>query len=221
MPKEKSLRLLFLAGCITAMALLAWYIGRPMLRFVSEPERFQNWIQGKGVWGILVFVLMSFLQVFAAIIPGGPFSAAAGYAFGPFWGTVICVVSTSVAAVLLVLLVRRFGPRVLRLFTDKSPEDLPLFRDTKRLEWLLLLIFLIPGTPKDVITYAVGLSKISLWSWFAINLIGRIPGIALSALGGSSLSRGDYGLVIGVTAVLAVLYLVGLLVYRRHVQKQG
>ena len=218
--REQFLRITIFLLILGLFSLLLWYIGRPMLRFVSEPERFQLWMRERGFWGVAALVVMHMLQVFAAVIPSGPLSMAAGYAFGPFWGTLICVLADTAAAMLLVLLVRRFGPKVLRLLTGKDPEQYRLFQKRRGLGWLLLFLFLIPGTPKDVMTYAVGMADLSLWAWLGINLIGRIPGVALSAYGGSSLSRGQVGLLLGICAFCAVLYPVGALLYKRYTKTQ-
>ena len=81
-------------------------------------------------------------------------------------------------------------------------------------------MFLIPGSPKDVLSYAAGLTKISVPSWIVINLIGRIPGILLSVLGGDRLLRGDYLLAVGLTLLCGALYIGGMLVYKRYVEKK-
>lgn len=217
--REKILRITLFALIVLTMSALIWYMARPMIRFVDEPARFQLWIRERGVWGVTALVLMRFLQVFAAVIPSGPLSLAAGYAFGPLLGTAICVLSDTAAAMLLVLLVRRFGPRVLRLLTGKDPEQYRLFQKRQGLGWLLLALFLIPGTPKDVMTYAVGMADLSLWAWLGINLVGRIPGVALSVYGGSSLSRGEYGLLIALCVLCALLYPLGAYFYKKHTAK--
>lgn len=218
--REKILRISIFTVIVLAISALAWYIAMPLIRFVGEPERFQLWVQERGAWGVAALVLIRMLQVFAAVIPSGPISVAAGYAFGPFRGALICVLADTAAAMLLVLLVRRCGPRVLRLLTGKDPEQYRLFQRRKGLGWLLLALFLIPGTPKDVMTYAVGMADLSMWAWLGINLVGRIPGVALSVYGGSSISRGEYGVLIGVCVACVALYPVGALLYKKHTAKK-
>ena len=62
-------------------AALAWFAGRPMVRFAREPEAFRQWVAGHGVWGMAAYAGMVFLQVLVAIIPGEPLEIAGGYAF--------------------------------------------------------------------------------------------------------------------------------------------
>ncbi|MCR5664659.1 MAG: VTT domain-containing protein [Oscillospiraceae bacterium] len=217
--KQRIVRAGLLIAAVAAVTALGWLIGRPLVRFVSEPERFRLWIRETGFRGVAAFVLMNVLQVFAAVIPAGPFSVAAGYAFGPLWGTVICLLSNSAAAMGVFWLIRRFGGAVVRFLSGREPEEFELFRNKPRRELLLLLIFLIPGSPKDVLTYAAGLTDVSAPAFAGINLVGRIPGILLSVLGGESLMRGEYGLVLGVTLLAAALYLAGMFLYRKTIDK--
>lgn len=218
--KQRRLRLLLTALAVLAISALAWAVGRPMLRFVSEPERFRAWIEARGVWGVLAFALMNMLQVFAAAIPGGPFSVAAGYAFGPVRGTVICLLAATTASTLVLLAVRRWGGAAVRFLSGKEPEELALFQKLDRAELVFFLVFLIPGSPKDVLSYAAGLTRISVPSWIIINLIGRIPGILLSVLGGDRVMHGDYLPALALALFCGALYVVGMLLYRRYTDKK-
>ena len=218
--KQRILRIALTLTAVLAAAALSGYLARPLLQFLSEPERFRAWIGERGVWGVAAFMLLNMLQVFVAVIPGGPFSMAAGYAFGPLWGTLICLAATTAASTLVLLIVRRWGGAAVRFLSGKDPEELALFQKMERAEWVFLLVFLIPGSPKDVLSYAAGLMKLPLPSWIVINLIGRIPGILLSVLGGDRLLRGEYLLTAGLTLLCGALYIVGMLIYRNYLKKK-
>ena len=218
--KQRILRIALTLTAVLAAAALSGYLARPLLQFLSEPERFRAWIGERGVWGVAAFMLLNMLQVFVAVIPGGPFSMAAGYAFGPLWGTLICLAATTAASTLVLLIVRRWGGAAVRFLSGKDPEELALFQKMERAEWVFLLVFLIPGSPKDVLSYAAGLMKLPLPSWIVINLIGRIPGILLSVLGGDRVMRGDYLLAAGLTLLCGALYIVGMIVYKNYLEKK-
>lgn len=218
--KQRILRIALTLAAVLTAAALSGYLARPLLQFLSEPERFRAWIGERGVWGVAAFMLLNMLQVFVAVIPGGPFSMAAGYAFGPLWGTLICLAATTAASTLVLLIVRRWGGAAVRFLSGKDPEELALFQKMERAEWVFLLVFLIPGSPKDVLSYAAGLMKLPLPSWIVINLIGRIPGILLSVLGGDRVMRGDYLLAAGLTLLCGALYIVGMIIYKNYMEKK-
>lgn len=218
--KQRALRLAVTAAALLVLGLLCWALARPMLRFLAEPERFRAWMLEHGFWGAVAFVLMNMLQVLVAAIPGGPFSIAAGYAFGPLWGTLICLLATTTASMLVLLAVRRWGGAAVRFLSGKDPAELAVFQKLDKAEWVFFLVFLIPGSPKDVLSYAAGLTGISPWAWLGINLIGRIPGILLSTLGGDKLLSGDYLLAAGTTLLCGAMYIAGMLLYKRYMEKK-
>ena len=87
---------------------------------------------------MLAFIGMVIFQVFAAIIPGGPFQIGAGYAFGVWKGSLICDFATTLASVVIFLLVRRFGVHFIELFIDKEKlESIKFLKDNEKVEGIL------------------------------------------------------------------------------------
>lgn len=199
------------------ICILGYYIGRPLVHFVSEPEKFQLWVEEKGILGVLAFMGMNILQVLLAVIPGGPFEIGAGYAFGVVKGSLICDIAMTIASVIIFLFVKKFGLRFVELFVSKEKiESVKFLKSSKRSESIIFLLFLIPGTPKDLLSYLVGLTDMKLSHWIFICGVGRLPAIFLSALSGSALSSARYHLAIILIAAIIMLYVVGIILYRIH-----
>ena len=97
-------------------AAVAWLIGKPLLQFVSEPDKFRQWVDSHGLLGPLAFLGMMLLQVFVAVIPGEPLEIGAGYAFGAVEGTILCILGAAIGSTLVFLFVRRFGVRAVEVF---------------------------------------------------------------------------------------------------------
>lgn len=202
------------------IGVLCYFVGRPLVQFVSEPEKFQLWVQQKGIMGVLAFMGMVILQVFLAVIPGGPFEIGAGYAFGVIKGTLLYDLATLIASVLIFLIVRKFGIKFVELFISREKiESVHILKSSKRSESILFLLFLIPGTPKDLLSYLVGLTDMKLSHWIFICGIGRIPAIYLSALSGSALGNARYHIAVIMFAAIVVLYIIGIVLYRVHNKK--
>lgn len=193
-----------------------WFIGRPMIRFVDEPEGFRAWVDGHGAGGRLVFVGMVAVQVVVALIPGEPLEIGAGYAFGAIEGTLLCLAGIALGSAVVYGFVRRFGMKVVEPFYSKEEIlALPFFQDKDKLESLIFLLFFIPGTPKDVMTWAVGLTPVKFSHWMLITMLARLPSIITSTVGGDALGGQNYVLAIIVFIVTAAVSLGGLAVYRR------
>ena len=88
--KTKQIKRILAIITIVFVILIGYFIGRPLVHFVSDPKQFRVWVNDKGIWGVLGFIGMNILQVLLAVIPGGPFEIGAGYAFGVIRGTLIC-----------------------------------------------------------------------------------------------------------------------------------
>ncbi|MCI9055733.1 MAG: TVP38/TMEM64 family protein [Oscillospiraceae bacterium] len=197
-------------------ALVCWFAGRPLIRFVREPERFQAWVDAQGVRAPLLFVGMVVLQIVVAIIPGEPLEIAAGYAFGALEGTLLCLIGALVGRVAVFLLVRRFGVRAVEVFFPlEKVQSLRFLQNEKKLTFWVFFLFFLPGTPKDVLCYIVGLTKLPLRSWIIISTIAPIPSIITSTIGGSALGMGRYTFAAAVFGATLAISAAGLLVYRR------
>ena len=201
---------------ILFFVLTAWYIGTPMVRLVSQPQAFRAWVEAHGFGGKLLFVGMVILQVIVAIIPGEPLEIGAGYAFGAVEGTLLCLIGIAIGSTLVFLLVRKFGvPLVEVFFPVEKIRALRFLQDSRRLNRLTFLLFFIPGTPKDLLCYFVGLTEMKLPVWMAISFFARIPSVVTSTLGGDALGTQSYLRAVIVFAVAAVLSAAGLYLYHR------
>ena len=155
---------------------------------VGRPLKFRDWVDTHGIWGRLSFVGMMALQVIVAFIPGEPLEIAAGYAFGVWEGTGLCMLGALIGGLVVFLFVRSFGRRAAEVFFPPEQIDSVRFlRAGRELNFLVFLLFFIPGTPKDVMTYCVGLTKMPLGTWLLISSTARIPSIVTSTIGGDAL----------------------------------
>lgn len=213
------------AGCALAVFILlsaavCWFVGRPMIRFARQPELFRQWVDGLGLWGKAAYVGMCILQVMVAIIPGEPLEICGGYAFGGFWGSVLCMLGLFLGSVIVFWLVRKLGqPMAEIFFPPEKLEKLHFLKHSPKRNFLFWLIFTIPGTPKDLLCYFAGLTDISWGTWLLLCSVGRLPSVLTSTVGGSALGGKSYlfaALVFGGTLLLS---LAGLLVYRRLCRK--
>lgn len=204
-----------LAFFLLLSGLVCWFAGRPLIRFVQEPERFRQWVDAQGIWGPVLFTGMVILQVIVAVIPGEPLEIAAGYAFGAVEGTILCVLGTFIGGMLVFLLVRRFGVRAVEVFfPEEKLRRLRFLHNERRLSRWVFLIFFLPGTPKDVLCYFVGLTPMPLRTWAVISAVARLPSIITSTVGGNALGMGNYAFAIVVFAATLAVSGLGLLFYR-------
>ena len=204
--------LIFLLFC----GLVGWFVGVPMIRLAREPEAFRLWVEQFGVLGKLIFVLMVFIQVLVALIPGEPVELAAGYAFGFWEGTLLSMIGIVLGSAVIFLLVRKFGVKLVEVFfANKEIKQLNFLKNNKKTAVIAFLLMLIPGTPKDLLSYFAGLTNLKLGQWLLIVTVARIPSLVTSTGTGAAAGDKNYLLAGIMLAITAVISLVGVIYYRR------
>lgn len=219
---KKIASILILLALALASALIFIFFWKPLVSIVSDPQKFRDFIDSFGIWGRLVFVLMVVVQVIVAIIPGEPFEIAAGYMFGSFEGTILCLLGILIGSVIIFLLVRKFGVKLVEVFFSRDKiNSLRFLNTSKKATTLCFIIMFIPGTPKDLLSYFAGLTKITLPSWIFISVFARVPSVLTSTVGGSLLGREKYLFAVITFAVTLIISIIGLLVYNRITKEKA
>lgn len=196
------------AVLVATLAWLAVY-GTEALSLFTDGQRLQAWVDERGVLAPFAMVLLVVAQVVVAVIPGEPLELGAGYAFGFWEGTALCLIGSLIGTIVVVALTRTVGMKVVELFFSREKiESIAWLRTSKRFELVLFLCFLIPGTPKDVMTYVAGLTPCRLSRIAALTTVGRIPSIVSSTLASAYAAQGDWAataLVAGITLALVAV----------------
>lgn len=222
--QQKRLAALAVALLIVFSAAIIVFVGVPLLRFARQPEQFRAWVDQRGFCGRLAFIGMVVLQILVAIIPGEPLEIAAGYAFGALEGTLLCLLAGALGSVAVFFLVRRYGVRLVEVFfSQEKLHSLRFLKSSPARNLLFLIVFMIPGTPKDLLCYFAGLTDLPFGVWLLICSLGRLPSIVTSTIGGSALGTKQYVFAAAVFAATLLISGAGLWLYgricRRHAQK--
>ena len=213
---KKKIYLIAIIVALVFVGVVGYLVGKPMIEFVREPERFRAWVDSSGLWGRVAFVGMVVFQLIIAIIPGEPLEMGAGYAFGAVEGTLLCILGCVIGSALVFLFVRRFGVKLVEVFFSREKiRSLRFLQDSRRLNLLTFIVFFIPGTPKDLLSYFIGLTDMKLGTWLLITGVARIPSIVTSTITGDALGLQNYQFALIAFGATLLLSLGGILVYRR------
>lgn len=200
----------------SAIALVCWLVAPDLYAWASDPEAVRAFVGENALASRAVLVGANVAQVLLAILPGEPIELAMGYAFGAWEGTVLCLLSAAIGTTLIWLVVRRWGrPLVSRLFGETDLERFSWLSRERELGAVMFVVFLVPGTPKDFLTYFAGLTKLRIGPVLAIATLGRLPSIVTSTIAASAAGDGNWGLVAATLGVAAALAAVGVVAWRR------
>lgn len=213
---KKKIYLFAIVVALIFIGAVGYLVGKPMVEFVREPERFRAWVDSSGFVSRVIFVGMVVFQLIIALIPGEPLEMGAGYAFGAVEGTILCIIGCVIGSALVFLFVRRFGVKLVEVFFPREKiRSMRFLQDSRRLNLLTFIVFFIPGTPKDLLSYFIGLTDMKLGTWLCITAVARIPSIVTSTVTGDALGLKDYQFALIAFGVTLALSLLGILVYRR------
>lgn len=220
---KRKRRIIMVAAVITLYMLLVagmiFFYRRELADYIAEPEKFREWIDSFGISGRLVYILISAVQVVLAVIYDGPLQAAGGYAFGSLWGSIFFITGFTLGSLASFLLARRFGRMVISLFfSEEKYEKLLADFEGRNLYILVFLLYLIPNTPKDLLTYCFGTTKIRLPYFLLLASAGRLPAVLLTMMIAPGVMRRNLTMIISVVLGAGLLYFAGILI-RRHLLK--
>ena len=186
----------------------------------TDTDAFKAFVDKNYLLSAIALILICTVQVIIALIPGELVEIAAGYAFGSVMGALLCLAGVTLGSITVILLTRKFGRRFVEsLYPREKIDALPIINNPKKRNLLTLVLFLIPGTPKDLITYAVGITDMSIPTYLLLATAARIPSIIMSTVGGHALGSDRFIGALIVFAVSGAISLVGYLVYTRIIKK--
>ena len=217
--RRKVLAGISLAVVALLAVLLTLFVSRWLRSFSRED--FRDYVRSFGALGPGIVLGLQVLQVFIALIPGEFVESAAGFVLGPWLGTAVCYLGIAIASTLILTLTRRYGVQLVEVFVSREKiNELRFLNTEQKRNTLIFLLFFIPCTPKDLLTYFVGLTDIKLRTFLLLSMVARIPSVLTSTFGGHLLGEERYiGAVIlyGVTGLLSLLGLMG---YNRYLKKK-
>ncbi len=179
------------------------------IAFVKDREAVIAYLQGNGLWNVVLLELLLSAQVILAIIPGHVIMVTSGYLYGFGQGLALNLVGTVGVSQMAFVVVRWAGrPALARLVPagwlarwDASAGQQGFF--------FFLLCFWFPVVPGNVMNFVAALSSISFWSFLAANFFGRLPGVVLITLIGSHSLEFSAGQWVLIAIIGGVLFLAG------------
>lgn len=222
MDKKKKLRIfkiMLLVIALIIFTVITIYLF-PVMRNLSTKEgqiAFKEKVTTSGLYGLLLLFIIQVAQIFLFILPGEPIEILAGMCYGWFWGTIFIMISSAIIATLIFWLVRKIGKQFVYDFSDeekiKKIENNKILQNPKKIELALFILFLVPGTPKDLLTYLAGLLPIKMSRFIVISTIARIPSIVTSTIAGANIATGDwkkgiilYFLIVAIVAIALFIF---------------
>jgi uncharacterized membrane protein YdjX (TVP38/TMEM64 family) len=217
MANRREYLVFFAASVLVSLGILSmlgyiylWPYVQPYYAIISDKERISGLFRAAGAWAPIVYMVLEAGQVVTIFWPV-PLEIVGGFLFGLPLGMLYSTVGLTFGAVLAFLLGRWLEKTYLRRLID--PGKLQRFRRLMKREGALagFIIFLIPGVPKDFVSYVLGFTSLSLKFFVVAVIIFRLPSTFLLTLQGAEAAKGHYWLSLG---LIGFNYFLAVLIYR-------
>lgn len=183
-----------------------------LMVMLKDGEAIKNYLNSYGKLGMVIFFFFQIVQVVIFFIPGEVIQAAGGYAFGTIWGTVISLAGIGVGSAILFAISKKYGkPLVDKCVSKHHSTKLEKILNTKNINLVVFLLYLIPGMPKDSIIFMCALSRINIKNFLIYSMIGRIPALFVSTYFGAQVAGGNKLMMIVTTIIVLIALTVGVI----------
>lgn len=218
---RQKILILGILAVITACILCWVFLGREVVKVIGDPVLLRQWLNQFGPYDELVFIIIRSVQTMIKIIPAEPLEIGSGYVWGAGLGMLYCLIGNFIGTLIILALTRRFGRAFVECFLPANNLRLiSLFKNSDKTYALLFFFYLIPGSPKDGLTYLVGMMNVKVVPFLVLTFIARIPSVLSSTLCGSTLAEKQYLISALIFLATLVLALVGGFIYKKYTDKR-
>ena len=157
----------------------------------------------------LLIIGLQIIQVVVCILPGQPIQFAASYMFGVGIGYLLSIIGAVIGTAISFCLAKALGSEAMHvIFGEEKVREYQRRLNSGRGLMMTFLIYLIPGVPKDLVSYAAGISEMRFRPFVLAATIGRSPAMLGSLLVGHFFGKQNYTAMIIITAVIVLILLV-------------
>lgn len=216
---KKAILTVLSVAALAALSILLWNVFR-LLMTEEGRQAFKINIMNMGAWGVLALIGLCASQVFLFFLPGEPMELLAGMCYGAVGGLLIIYAGVLLSGGIIFFLVRKLGKTsVYDFIGEKTAEKIEQnrFLQSGKAETLLLLLFVPPGTPKDLLLYIGAFTTKTPKRFLVLSTLFRFPSIITSTVVGASFAKGN---TLFAVIVYAATFLVSLLLMRYYSKKE-
>lgn len=171
-----------------------------------DAKPLQDWVDGFGPWGPIIFVTLMAVSVLFAPIPNAPIFIAAGLVWGPVLGTAYSMAGLLIGSTMAFYVSRWLGRRFFsRLVGAKAARRLDHVAETiggRLIFWLRML----PAVNFDWISFAAGMTSMRFVVFIVFSALGMLLPTSVTVIAGDGLGRDTR-----ITLAAIAIWVVGIL----------
>ena len=197
--------LLFLLGVAVIAILIGAYLAYERW-FPWEQAEIEEWIDGFGVWGPIVYIVVFALSMLFAPLPTAPMPLVAAAVFGPALGFLYTITATAIGSTICFWVARRLGRPVLRRLTSQAALDKIDELGARLGIRLLIVLRLFPVAGVDYVSYAAGLTQMRFAYYIVISVLASAPILIFAAVLGDAVLERNREILIGAFIAIVLFF---------------
>lgn len=214
-PSKPGARIRLLTAAALVLALAGTYLllrETGALDVLLDGRAVRDYIMSLGMAGPIAVAALIALAVLVSPLPSAPVALAAGALYGHTWGTLYVICGAMLGALGAFSLARLLGRDALqRWFGDRLPRT--RLGSQNALMTIVFVSRLLPFISFDIVSYAAGLTSLSLWRFALATLVGVLPASFLLAHFGGEMVSGELNRMLYAVLALGLLTAVPLAGY--------
>jgi uncharacterized membrane protein YdjX (TVP38/TMEM64 family) len=178
-----------------------------LVRLYQDKMFLKDTVNSWGWLAPVVFIAIQASQVVISPIPGEITGPVGGALFGTWLGLVYSTVGLTLGTLCCFWMGRKWGEPLVRPWLSEHHWNRVSFVVEAEGAIICFIIYLIPGFPKDIVSYLFGISPIPFWIFAVTSTIARIPGTWVSSYFGANVAEQQYIYALAILAVVVALCL--------------
>lgn len=201
-----------LIGLFICVPLYIYFFHRDWITMFSSLQSVKTFLTLHSESSLFILIGLQILQIVISVIPGQWIQFACGFVYGFWFGLLLSVVGAVIGTIIAYYVAAFMGRDAMHvIFGEEKIRHYTEIMNSKRGVTVVFLIYLIPGVPKDLCSYAAGLSDMKLKPFLLLSTLGRIPGMAGSLLIGKYTGTGGYTAAIIIAVIGITLFILGII----------
>jgi len=218
MPNEKIIKyfaiakLFILVGIIAGLSIALYKLFPDLLIIFQDLDSLNQYLSQYKAVSALIYIGLQIIQIVISVIPGQILQFAAGYIYGFPLGTLLSLLGIFLGTIFTFYMARILGKEAMHiLFGEERITRYINLLNSKRAYTIIFVLFVIPGLPKDLLSYAAGISEMKLKPFLLLSLVGRTPALMVTIAMSRMLYNESYLELIILILISIVLFILGIL----------
>ncbi len=195
------------------LAIVIWLVAadaaiiRFTVRLYQDKKFLKETVRSWGWMAPLVFIAIQAIQVIISPIPGEITGPVGGALFGTWLGLFYSTIGLTVGTLFCFWVGRKWGEPLVRPWLSEHHWNRMNFILEAEGAIICFILYLIPGFPKDIVSYLFGISPMPFWLFAVVSTVARIPGTWVSSYFGAHVAEQQYIYAIAFMAIVIALCL--------------